>query len=375
MNTTSACRILVFAREAGGAQAIAPVIKELQIRGAAVIVTAKDIGEKMFVGHGFASSYLEDGDSRYIDPLLGKEWDGKTPDIVFTSATSLPELDMTEKNLWRWARRNGVRSIAVLDQWQNYAKRFSSPGTADLAFLPDICCVMDDIAWRGMIEEGFPPERLAITGQPAFDELAETVKTEADAALALKSEMGMNNGRPTLVFVGEALRKHLGLEYGYDERTCLNDLIEIIEDMPERPNLIVKKHPQNVDEDFDRSVIKRASERLVIRIVGMDQSAKRVILASDIVVGMSSVLLVESILLGKITVSMEIAAKVFNKCFPVEIGAIPLIVDKEKARLTIGHLISRPECRAEWLARQSLLKHVPGATQRVSELILAQSNV
>ncbi|MCF8176910.1 MAG: hypothetical protein K9J74_00220 [Sulfuritalea sp.] len=347
------------------------MIKDLRTRGAEVFVTAKDVGEQVFVGHGLVPAHLQEGDSRHIEPLLSREWGATDPDLVFTSATSLPILDMTEKNLWRWARAKGIASVAVLDQWQNYAKRFSSPGTSDLAFLPDMCCVMDEIARRGMVEEGFPSARLAITGQPAFDALAGSMQAEVDAALALKRDLGMDNGRPTLVFVAESLRNHWRDEYGYDERTSLNDLLDIIEELPELPNLIVKKHPQNVDEDFDLGAIQRVSDRVVVRIVGTEHPAKRVILASDIVVGMSSVLLVESILLGKVTVSIEIGAKVFNKCFPVDIGVIPSIVEKEAARKAICRLISSREFRTEWMARQSKLGHLPGATQRVSELVLA----
>lgn len=201
-----------------------------------------------------------------------------------------------------------------------------------------------------------------VTGQPAFDQLADAAKAEIDAALALKRELEMDNGRPTLVFIGEALQEHWLVEYGYDERTCLNCLLEMIKDLPERPNLIVKKHPQNVDEDFDLEVIRRLSERLVIRIIGMEHPARRVVLAADVVVGMSSVLLVESILLGKITVSMEIGARVFNKCFPVDIGAIPLLIEKERARSAVSNLVSNPASRAEWRSVQSKLKHIPGSS-------------
>ncbi len=373
LGTESPPRVLAFAREAGGAQAIAPVINCLQGAGAAVIVTAKDVGKAVFEGHGFTPLYLEAGTSRYIEPLLWNAWNCRVPDVVLTSAASLPELDVTEKHLWQWARSKGIPSVAVLDQWQNYAKRFSSPGTSDLAYLPDICCVMDEIAKRGMVEEGVPSACLKVTGQPAFDQLADAAKAEIDAALALKRELEMDNGRPTLVFIGEALQEHWLVEYGYDERTCLNCLLEIIKDLPERPNLIVKKHPQNVDEDFDLEVIRRLSERLVIRIIGMEHPARRVVLAADVVVGMSSVLLVESILLGKITVSMEIGARVFNKCFPVDIGAIPLLIEKERARSAVSNLVSNPASRAEWRSVQSKLKHIPGAAQRVSELVLTRS--
>ncbi len=365
------CRVLTFARESGGAQAIAPVIKELQNKGASILVLAKDVAEKIFMQHGFSSLYLEDGESCFIDPLLAQQWGVQSPDIVLTSAASLPELDMTEKNLWRWARRQGIPSVAVLDQWQNYARRFSSCLTSDLAFLPDMCCVMDQFACSGMLAEGFPPERLVITGQPAFDILFGKMTAETESAGELKQKLGMDNGRPTLVFIGEAIREHLAGQYGYDECASLNHLLDILEEMEERPNLIIKKHPQNVDEDFDLDAVNRASERMVVKIVGMELPSKMVVLAADIVVGMSSVLLVESILMGKITVSVEIDAKVFNKCFPVHIGAIPLIVTKEKARSVLRDLISKPEKRAEWLATQSLLAHFPGAAHRVADVVLS----
>jgi len=364
------CRVLAFARESGGAQAIAPVIKELQNRGASILVLAKDVAEKIFMQHGLSSLYLEDGESCFIDPLLSQQWGLQSPDIVLTSAASLPELDMTEKNLWRWALHQGIPSVAVLDQWQNYARRFSSCLTSDMAFLPEMCCVMDKFACSGMLAESFPPERLVITGQPAFDILCGTMTAEAESAVELKRNMGMDNGRPTLVFIGEAIGRHLGGAYGYDESAILNHLLDILKEMEESPNLIIKKHPQNVDEDFDLDAVKRASERMVVKIVGMEHPSKPVVLSADIVVGMSSVLLVESILLGKITVSLEIGAKVFNKCFPVHIGSIPLIVTKEKARSELRDLILKPEKRAEWLAAQSQLAHLPGAAQRVADVVL-----
>lgn len=370
----SAYRVLAFAREAGGAQAIAPVVKELQAAGAIVLVTAKDVGLRAFAEHGFAPRYLEDGDDTYLAPLLGEVWGGQMPDIVLTSAASLAELDMTEKHLWLWARDKKIRSVAVLDQWQNYARRFSSSGSSDLAFLPDMCCVMDAVAERGMVAEGFPAERLAVTGQPAFDALA-AAGAETGQALALKQQLGMDNARPTLVFVGEALREHWGKEYGYDERSCLNALLDILEAMPQRPNLIVKKHPQNVDEDFDLERIKLVADTLLVRIVGMEQPANRVILAADIVVGMSSVLLVESVLLGKISVSIEIGAKVATKCFPVEVGAIPPITDEQQARLDITRLIADKDFAAAWLTRQSLLQHRAGAARRVAALVLADEMI
>lgn len=166
-------KILAFAREAGGAEAIAPVLQLLLETANELLICGKDFGLNIFEKHHLKTIELPSGDDQSLQKILGNYWEGRPPDMIFTSATSLPQLDMTEKHLWKWGERNGVLSVAVLDQWQNYAMRFSGTNPVEkLKYLPTVCCVMDDLAKEGMIREGFPPDRISVTGQPAFDSLS-----------------------------------------------------------------------------------------------------------------------------------------------------------------------------------------------------------
>src|SRR5207248_11353111 len=71
--------------------------------------------------------------------------------------------------LFRSELKGHVPSVYVLDFWSNYWQRFSDSGK-DLKFLPEKICVMDNAAEEAMIAEGIPPDRIAVTGNPHFED-------------------------------------------------------------------------------------------------------------------------------------------------------------------------------------------------------------
>ena len=157
-------KVLAFAREAGGAAAIAPALQEL-LGHASVVILAKDYAHEVFHRAGLRTVTFTECSDAALSRVLAEHWAGQLPEAVFTSATSLPQLDMTEKHLWRWARQQRIPSVAVLDQWQNYAARFSGLGPEEhLAYLPDWIAAMDERAKHGLVAEGLPAERVVVTG-------------------------------------------------------------------------------------------------------------------------------------------------------------------------------------------------------------------
>ncbi len=364
-------RILAFAREAGGAAAIAPVIALLKSAGADVAVCSKDAGVQVFERWGQRPIPLAEGSGGAVTQIFAKAWGGALPDCVFTSATSLPQLDMTEKHLWQWAGENDVPSVAVLDQWQNYGLRFSGTEKKDyLKYLPDVCCVMDEIAKTGMERDGFPAERIAITGQPAFDAIAAEAKPlPPGEKAALLAQLGFQSDRPLVMFVGEPIRLDFNTTYGYDECSTLRALLEILGERPVRPNLLVKKHPANTDDDYVGCGTEEYHDRMNIRIVGTEFPPRPLARAADVVVGMASILLTESILLERPTMSFQPDAQVLDKCFPATVGALPLITARKDARTALYGLLDDPAYRADWMARQGTIRHLHGAAHRVVDII------
>jgi len=141
--------ILFFSCEPGGAEVLIPVIK---------LLTEQPDYFVSVVGYGFALSRFaaKDVDVIEIEPVARGDFDLFTkfaPDILITSATSLPSRDMSEKYLWVNAREAGIPSIAFLDQWQNYAIRFSGAHDDErLAFLPDMINCINDVGRAEMIQ-------------------------------------------------------------------------------------------------------------------------------------------------------------------------------------------------------------------------------
>jgi len=81
---------------------------------------------------------IDCGETRPIQKEDFSLLDRYAPELLITSATSLPAVDMSEKYLWRQAKQRGIPSLAFLDQWQNYAVRFSGRQDSErLAYLPD----------------------------------------------------------------------------------------------------------------------------------------------------------------------------------------------------------------------------------------------
>lgn len=86
-------------------------------------------------------------------------------DVLVFSTSTYDELPL---RLAIQCRKHGIPSICILDSWMNYTARLRLCGGDGTMFLPDCYIVMDKIARARVIREGFPEERIAVTGQPAL---------------------------------------------------------------------------------------------------------------------------------------------------------------------------------------------------------------
>lgn len=337
--------MLSFSREAGGAAVLAPVVEKLRKKGADVFLLAKGKALEAFEKREMCPAAFGDFSDAAAEEVCWLRW-GALPDMVLTSATSLPQLDMTEKRLWRWAEARSVPSAALVDQWQNYALRFSGPGPGErLAYLPSIVFVMDEVARRQACADGLPSGRLRVAGQPALEETVRLGRrvSRADARRAL----GVAPGEFAVVFAAESLKKHFP-DLGYDEYSILEFLSSALRRLaPEsrKPlRLVVKLHPQN-----DRA----AFERFGADIAGPEVTALEAIRAADLLVGMTSVLLLQSILLKTPTLSLQLGSRIPSQLTATKTGALPFLNDGKTAYALLRRLILDPGARRAHAARQS----------------------
>ncbi len=291
--------ILTIAGDPGGAAAIAPVIHELLAMGKANLrVLGYRQAPEIFSRRGIECETLPDS-TTYRD-CLQILYEHRIE--VLLSATSVNATDLEQK-FFASAREAGVPTLAVLDFWANYRRRFEDDqGKLNL---PDRIAVMDDRALGAMEALGFPLEKLVVTGQPAFDPLiAMTREQKARRRNSCRDKMGLSSEEKLIVFMSQPLADFFskfppeGGHPGYTEQTAGLDLVRVLTKLQSDSavpsfRLCINPHPrENADAwnslpDAPFSVMK--AEGFASHDLG---------LAADLVVGIHSMILLECAILG-----------------------------------------------------------------------------
>ena len=324
--------VLAAAQEVGAANALVPVIGELGRRGGTRVVTlACGRASKVFAAAGIEPRELETPAElscqsyETVTPIL----EATEPDVLLLGSGRGPTID---KVMLRATRGTGIPSLTVLDMWSNYRARFSHPVPDDMC-LPTKVAVMDRLAFDEAVEVGLPESALAITGQPHLEALAKTYRSPAAIvrAAALRSRwLGAEaaRGRTRLVlFMSEAVARDFGPDSpyypGYTEIDALEGVIEAVASIEEHTGLnvvvVAKLHPEESPETFHMGPI--ATKRGVNVVT--DEAAPVCVLAADLVVGMTSMVLLEALIAGKPTISFQPGAGAEDAFVGTRMGVVP----------------------------------------------------
>ena len=319
-------KVLFFSCEPGGAEVLIPVIRLVRAQpGFEATVAGYGHALKRFAGRNIAC--LETHSVQEVDSFL---LDSERPDLLITSATSLPEVDMSEKYLWRQARSKGIASIAFLDQWQNYAIRFSGPGGGGrLTYLPDWINGLNAIGCSEMISEGFDKDRLLALGHPYLSSLRSDISTLEPAGL--KMQLQIPAGAKVVLFVSEPIREYYGGARGYDQYQALEFLLADLAKSVEKPRILVKLHPKDNAASF-RGLINKFHS-LAPQLIDDDLSSLECLTVADFVFGMSSIMLIEAYVLGKSVVSLQPGLCGGDPLVLTRHGLIPLITKQNRSDL------------------------------------------
>ena len=298
--------VLVVCGDPGGASAVAPVLKLLESKQE-VRVLSYGYNEAGSIWKSYNLPFeilpvnfsLEEALS-----LLNNEG----AKLVFTG-TSVNSVDL-ERLFISAADKVGIPSLSLIDFWTNYTRRFSQDGKT-LTQVPDKIAIMDEYAFQEMVNEGFDPVKLVITGQPAFDDLAEwRVGFTNERRIDVRKGLGMKSGELFVLFASQPLTSLYGIdviqeEYlGFDEWTVLRELIHTLEEIKIETganiHLAVRPHPREIIDPF----YEIKSEMIPVTLV-LSGTARSQVMAADLVVGMNTELLVEACYLGCIALSLQ----------------------------------------------------------------------
>jgi hypothetical protein len=358
-----ATRIIAVAGDAGGASALVPVLLRLaERRDVELTPWAYGHAASVWQSRGIAFASLPaNGSLGEAARQLG------AADLLLT-ATSANELDY-ERHLTAEARRRGVPSLAVLDYWSNYARRF---GGADE--WPDRVAVMDERARDGLAAAGLDAERLVVTGQPALDEVCAWRSGSRERVRdRLRDEAGVGPRERLVLYasspVGVALTPgEPAADVGYDTFTVLTLLIESLDLLSRQESspitLVVRPHPR----EEARSFRGLAGDAVRVTVNG-EGHGRDWILASDLVTGMTSMLLVEACHLGRLTVSLQPGTRVPDPVPTNVSGASLPVYTAAEALPTLRRVLFDSPERADLERRLARLAQRPAATAAVLAII------
>lgn len=362
--------VVAVAGDPGGARAVAPVLEELQAAGRVrVQALAYRQALALWTQRGIACAPLaEDLTAAAIGALLREV----QPALLLT-ATSANKVDL-EKLFIEQARLLAVPSLTVKDFWSNYVMRFSD-AAGRLCYVPDRIAVMDELARTDMIAVGFAPACLVVTGQPAFDDLAACrAAFGPEQRRAIRAGLPVEDDELFVLFASQPFAEVYGsaaksvAQLGYHEGMVLDALREALVQLARqhgrRVTLVIRPHPREKAEAF--AAPADAGFRTLVSTGG---DSRQFVMAADLVVGMTTVLLVEACYLGCPVVSLQPGLRQPD-CLPTNRSGLSRAAYTLAAIVPLlEEMLFDPAARATARARLAHLAHEGGATRRVADLV------
>lgn len=295
--------VVVVSGDPGGANAVAPVIQKL-IGDKKVRVSAFAYREAktLWKDRNIPFSYLPDSTTLESAKILLKN---RETDLFF-SGTSYNDQEF-EKQFISAARTLQIPSLVLLDYWSNYSIRFSD-NDGNRIYIPDKIAIMDEFTRNEMIQEGFNPEQLIITGQPAFDDLILLRDSfSVEQKKEIRKTLGNLKDDLVVVFASEPLFRGTPTKPanpGYTRIGVLHSLVTALDRIQEVTRrkivLVIRPHPRENSHEF----LDIHGEKIQI-ILSSTGRSRDVIQAADLVCGMTTVLLMEACYLGCIVASLQ----------------------------------------------------------------------
>lgn len=296
--------IFIFAEDPGAANFVAPLIASLSQLGINSEVFATGFAEKIFQARGEA--YHKGIDQSEVEAMI----DRYQPRLILVGTAS--NLDSTGLLLVDIAKRKGIQTVGAVDAAMNAEQRFSGHSQNPLAHIPDWILAPDNITAEAFVSFGVPFERIFVTGNPHFSYVADSRLAWAGQRAALRCQMFPDAppDREILLFAAEGSSRVHGesperracyglLGRGGQGRTeiALEETLLALGDVSPRPYVVLRIHPKDRPEDY-------ATYAEEIDLLSSGGDSLKMLFASDMVIGTTSMLMTEAVILGCPTVAI-----------------------------------------------------------------------
>lgn len=299
--------ILIFVEDPGPAHYAAALPGALAVKGRRTVVYAAGLSRGALKQRNIP--YLTVDGSSTAESLLREI----QPKILLTGTSENP--DSLGLQLIHAAQRAGIQTAAFIDAGVNAPHRFRGRSDKALTYVPDWILVPDDWTRDDFIRIGARADRTVVCGHPHYDYVLHIARTwTADYRRELKRRIlpGLTDGQQVTVFLSEGSERvrllsppTSPLEYslkGMGNRTgrteiIIEEFLMAVHALPQRPYLILRLHPKDQPEDF-RIYAEHFDH------IDLSSPPLELIFCADLVVGMTSMLLLEAALLGRKTLSV-----------------------------------------------------------------------
>jgi hypothetical protein len=328
-------RVRIAARDPGGANVLAALLAR---HGAALRFDAWSLprATPVFARVGVAAREFPEA---FDQQAVRAAWMAAPADFLVTGTS---HYDPFEPLLWALARETGAGSLAVVDGWANLALRF-------VAGKPDYVGAVDAGQMDELAAMGFSRERILLTGHPWLSLLV----ADRERILAQTRPAATGPGLHVL-FASEAVAadvaKGVNAPYGFDEF----EAYAVVHRAAVRAasascpmTLAVKFHPYEDSADFlRRRAALPGGEGLSLVTVEASALPHPWVLWADLVTGVTSMLLLEAIVLGRPVVSVQPGLAREDTFIASARGFAEALTDPGEAEDRLGVLMSSETTRA-----------------------------
>jgi hypothetical protein len=298
--------VLIFVEDPGAANYVAPLPAALIKQGWRTTLLAEGHAIKYLREHSLKPETLR-------HPVQAKEILAATKPRLVVVGTS-ENVDTVGLELIAEARLAQIPSVGVVDAFGNTDHRFRGRTDDPLAYMPDWLLVPDEWTKAAYVALGYPQERTIVCGHPHYDYvhcIGKELMRQDRASLrkGLFPEVPLT--QKIIVFAAET---STGLNQQQFQRSAeytlqgrgrstsrteivLEEFLDAVRLLKPQPYLVLRLHPKNLLEEFTPYLSEFDQ-------INQGGSPLNLVYAADLVVGMTTLLLLEAAMLGRPTLSI-----------------------------------------------------------------------
>jgi hypothetical protein len=360
------CDVLFFAEDPGAANFMSSLPATLAAKGHDSAVLASGHAVTQFGKLGIACQAISAQEDAC--DLIGRH----RPKVVAVGTSA--RIDTMGLRLIDQIRDRAIASVGLVDGLAAFGHRFRGPGSTPTAYAPDWLVVPDPATRENYLGVGFASERVIVGGHPHYDRVrAERRQLDMTGKRYSKDQLFPREAqdRPVVMFCTEISESPGHADHrarpddtlkGFSGTTrraevVLEEFLAAVKDLHPEPFLILRLHPKTPKEEFAKYLD-------AFDMVSQASSSLPIAYAVDLVVGLSTILLEEAVLLDTPALSIIRRPEEANWLAGISGGAIPVVLYREEIGPAMRRLLHRGP------TRQQVENALPaGATTRVTALL------